>query len=151
MLESFGDGRVKFYWTFSEKETHYLIARLWFSFLFRNGICRVHMYLRCPRLYEIDAKTTGEFLPGQGPRPDSARSWPRTWRLSDWRVCRPGRSTAGLVPAVASDPLEQWWSDACPRFFVQLEFFCGKLEGSPPLLALGLFEAQRESVAKKLQ
>ena len=65
--------------------------------------------------------TTGEFLPGQAPPPDSARNWPRTWRLSDWRVCRPGRRVVGLVPTLTSDPflvvgqMEESWSGACLR------------------------------------
>ena len=75
---------------------------IWFLtsvFLFSHFCCR---FSDLDRVRDF-VKTTGESLPGQGQPPDSARNWPRTWRLSDWRVCRPSGSCR-ISPKVLSSP-----------------------------------------------
>ena len=75
---------------------------IWFLtsvFLFSHFCCR---FSDLDRVRDF-VKTTGESLPGQGRPPDSARNWPKTWRLSDWRVCRPSGSCR-ISPKVLSSP-----------------------------------------------
>ena len=87
-----------FFWT-------YLWGKNWFHLIPHLGFLFSHF---CCRFSDLDrvrdfVKTTGESLPGQGQPPDSARNWPRTWRLSDWRVCRPSGSCR-ISPKVLSSP-----------------------------------------------
>ena len=77
------------------KNRFHLIPYL--GFLFSHFCCR---FSDLDRVRDF-VKTTGESLPGQGQPPDSARNWPRTWRLSDWRVCRPGLCRRGVSPNVS--------------------------------------------------
>ena len=159
---------VKSYWTVLKKETNYLIARLWFSFWIGNGIfCRVsYLWLWRSEVFFLIQKPSEVFFFIQKPQQNS---YPGRCRAPIQPETDPGHDDyqtggyvdldaglAGLVPTLASNPFRRrpngeivvrrllegssssWNSSVVRGFFA-------------PLLALGLFEAQRESVAKKLQ